>query len=106
MPNIGEFLSKLRLKIIMHKKVKKLCVRHQVGDLIALTVEDGQDWQDVQIPGSKAQTVEKVSAAATPSPSSDQLTSTTSTEPVHVHHFPGIGPATNLLLAQYGIDPQ
>ncbi len=78
----------------------------KVGDLIALTVEEGQDWQDVQIPGAKTPAKEKVSDAATSSPSTTQPTSASITEPVHVHNFPGVGPATNLLLAQYGIDPQ
>ena len=72
----------------------------QVGDLIALTVEEGQDWKDVQIPAVKS-TPSAAASAAAPLP---VATAVTSVEAVDLHFIPGIGPATNLLLAQYGLD--
>ncbi len=74
----------------------------QVGDLIALTVEEGQDWKDVQIPGAKA----KAAPAPTKSAAAASPTANVVHEPVDLHFVPGIGPATNLLLAQYGLEPR
>ena len=75
-----------------------------MGDLIALTVEDGQDWTDVQIPGRKSADAapKKLETAATAVP----VAASTSAEVAELHFLAGIGPATNLLLAQYGIDPR
>lgn len=73
----------------------------KVGDLIALTVEEGQDWKDVQIPGAKA----KAAPAPTKSAAAASPTANVVHEPVDLHFVPGIGPATNLLLAQYGLEP-
>lgn len=75
-----------------------------MGDLIALTVEDGQDWTDVQIPGRKSADAapKKSEPAATAVP----VAASTSAEVAELHFLAGIGPATNLLLAQYGIDPR
>jgi len=78
----------------------------QIGTLIALTVDEGEDWKDVQIPAAApaaaapaaATPAEPAAAPAPPQP--------TPAEPVHAVQFPGVGPATNLLLTQYGIDPK
>jgi hypothetical protein len=71
--------------------------------LIALTVEEGKDWTDVQIPA-----LESASAPAKPEVAAEAapIAPSTSAEPAELHFVPGIGPATNLLLAQYGIDPR
>jgi predicted flap endonuclease-1-like 5' DNA nuclease len=74
----------------------------QVGDLIALTVEEGQDWKDVQIPGKSA-APEK---SAPPAGSAAPVTPSVSSEEAELHFLAGVGPATNLLLAQYGINPR
>jgi len=75
----------------------------QIGTLIAMTVEEGEDWKDVQIPSpavtSSADFASDVTAAAAPQAAA------AATEPVHAVHLAGVGPATNLLLTQYGIDP-
>ena len=73
--------------------------------MIALTVEEGEDWKDVQIPSSK-------SADATPAkaesavPEAAAPVAGTPVSEIHVEHVPGVGPASNLLMAQYGIDPR
>ena len=66
-----------------------------------MTVEEGQDWKDVQIPAVKSAPSAAASAGAAPLP---VATAVASGEPVDLHFIPGIGPATNLLLAQYGLD--
>ena len=74
--------------------------------MIALTVEEGEDWKDVQIPSSK-------SADATPAKTDSEAPKAAATSAtgvpvseIHVEHVPGVGPASNLLMAQYGIDPR
>lgn len=74
----------------------------EVGQLIALTVEEGEDWQDVQIPAVEAPSKPSdgeapKSDAATPAPSEGVAGSHT------FEHLANVGPATNLLLAQFGI---
>ena len=66
-----------------------------------MTVEEGQDWKDVQIPAVKSAPSAAAASAAAPLP---VATAVTSVEAVDLHFIPGIGPATNLLLAQYGLD--
>merc|ERR1719402_109041 len=69
----------------------------QVGELIALVAEDGEDWKEVasrDLPSSSA-VDESAATAAEPS-------SATATPPTDQH--PAIGPASALLLTQYGID--
>merc|ERR1719430_2836135 len=72
----------------------------QVGTLIALMVEEGQDWKDVTIPAAESEGSAAVSKCpeATPSspapPSSSEYT-----------HPAQTGPAAALLLSQYGLDP-
>ena len=78
----------------------------QVGDLIALTVEEGQDWKDVQIPGVKASSDKKSAAPTTPAAAAPSVSGGVSPEAEDLHFLPGIGPATNLLLAQYGLEPR
>ena len=65
----------------------------KIGSLIAMTVEEGQDWKDVQIPTQESEEAPDISIPAVK----------TSPEEVHVSNVPGVGPATNLLLTQYGI---
>merc|ERR1719402_62910 len=69
----------------------------QVGELIALVAEDGEDWKEVasrDLPSA----VEKDESAATAA----EPSSVTATPPTDQH--PAIGPASALLLTQYGID--
>jgi len=71
----------------------------QVGELIALVAEDGEDWKEVasrDLPSTSA--VEKDESAATAA----EPSSATATPPTDQH--PAIGPASALLLTQYGID--
>merc|ERR1719259_405398 len=83
----------------------------KIGSLIAMTVDEGEDWKDVQIPAQTA-TADDSSASAPPPPqASPAPTSSVAATPSvgvvevpHVH-VPGVGPATNLLLTQYGINP-
>ncbi len=76
----------------------------KVGQLIALSVEEGEDWKDVQIPApEKKPKAEKKDepAAATPKAAAEGQ--------VGEHkfvHVANVGPATNLLMTQYGIDPR
>ena len=74
-----------------------------IGTMIALSVEEGEDWQDVQIPSAKP-----TAAPADTShiPSEIPMTPITSMETIHVESIPNVGPATNLRIAQYGIDPR
>ena len=77
----------------------------QVGQLIALTVEEGEDWQDVQIPAVEAPSSagddapKADSSAPAPTPAASEGVSVSHT----FEHVANVGPATNLLLAQYGI---
>ena len=74
----------------------------QVGQLIALTVEEGEDWKDVQIPAIEASPEKIAPAAEKSAPAAEKKAAGKSGE----HHFesnPNVGPATNLLLAQYGL---
>jgi len=82
----------------------------KIGSLIAMTVDEGEDWQDVQIPAQTA-TADDSSASAPPPPQASPAPSSVAATPSvgvvevpHVH-VPGVGPATNLLLTQYGINP-
>ena len=75
--------------------------------MIALTVEEGQDWKDVQIPGKQIPSSKK--SEAIPAAADDDaapVSSSVSAEAAELRFVPGVGPATNLLLAQYGIDPR
>jgi len=76
----------------------------KIGTMIALTVEEGEDWKDVQIPSTtKADSAPaKVESAA---PAKEAAPAGTAAPDIHVEHFPGVGPASNLRMAQYGIDP-
>ena len=73
--------------------------------MIALTVEEGEDWKDVQIPSTKQGDAAppKVESAA---PTKEATTQGIATSDIHVEHVPGVGPASTLLMAQYGIDPR
>lgn len=70
----------------------------KVNTLIALTVNEGEDWKDVQIPA-----VDDESEVATPSeaPKAEREV----TKAGHVSPIPKAGPSVMLLCAQYGIDP-
>jgi len=76
----------------------------QVGTLIALMVEEGQDWKDVQIPSSSSDspaTAEVASPSSTP-----QTAPATAPAPSVTYSHPSqTGPAAALLLSQYGINP-
>ena len=91
-------------KILVHEGESNV----KIGSLIALTVDEGEDWKDVQIPAQTAgasadsnPAAEAAAAAAVPAaPAAGG-----GVEQTHVH-VPGVGPATNLLLALYGINPR
>jgi len=78
----------------------------EVGTLIALIVEEGQDWKDVAIPITSADAV----VSSSPSPPS---TSSIPSKPVlsapalttKYTHPAQTGPATALILSQYGLNP-
>merc|ERR1719427_415199 len=72
----------------------------QVGTLIALMVEEGQDWKDVAIPAGESESsaaVAKSPEATSSSPAPPSLSEFT--------HPAQTGPAAALLLAQYGLNP-
>ena len=73
----------------------------KVGTLIALSVEEGQDWKDVQIPA------EEDDDTPVPTDSNSQPAAETSQEVSEAHVVPiaRAGPAVMLLCAKYGIDP-
>jgi len=76
-----------------------------VGTLIALMVEEGQDWKDVAIPAQQQQSKESSPATTTPAP---PVSSTPSAppSPTTSYDLPSqTGPAAALLLSQYGLDP-
>ncbi len=80
----------------------------KVGDLIALTVEDGEDWKDVAIPAApapaaKAATSEASGQAATPAAAPSAPAAASAAAAHEFEHIPNVGPATALLMAQYGI---
>eukprot|EP00092_Neocalanus_flemingeri_P010305 GFUD01011102.1.p1 GENE.GFUD01011102.1~~GFUD01011102.1.p1 ORF type:complete len:584 (-),score=260.59 GFUD01011102.1:165-1916(-) len=69
----------------------------EVGTLIALTVEEGQDWRDVAIPASGAEaSPPSLTTPPTPAPSAPT--------PQYPHPTQ-TGPAAALLLSQYGLNP-
>ena len=74
-----------------------------VNKLIALTVEEGEDWKDVQIPALETD-LDEPSAEAEKSAGSGSQEPEVSTE-AHVAPIPNVGPAVMLLCAQYGVDP-
>ena len=76
----------------------------QVGSLIALTVEEGEDWTDVAIPapsGGAPKTADRPAEKEAPAAKAEEKTGE------HVFpHIPNVGPAASLLMAQYGIRSQ
>merc|ERR1719206_1160215 len=79
----------------------------QVGTLIALIVEEGQDWKDVAIPAQEGQeSSPAVSASAPASPAPASTPSPAPPSPTNTFPLPSqTGPAASLLLSQYGLDP-
>jgi len=76
-----------------------------VGTLIALMVEEGQDWKDVAIPAQQQQSKESSPAASTPA-SPVSSTPSAPPSPTTSYDLPSqTGPAAALLLSQYGLDP-
>lgn len=73
----------------------------KVGDLIALMVAEGEDWNDVQVPGKKKtkSTVAKEEDVQKP-----KVESQTSSEPTTRHSYDGYSPAVRSLLELYAID--
>jgi len=77
----------------------------EVGTLIALTVEEGQDWKDVTIP-SKGVPAPVATTEPTPVPTVvPSSTTAPSRREFQFQHPPQTGPAAALLLSQYGLDP-
>merc|ERR1711970_239381 len=80
----------------------------QVGTLIALMVEEGQDWKDVAIPAQQSQESSPAVSAPPPPPAAaaSPAPSMTYTSPTTTFPLPSqTGPAASLLLSQYGLDP-
>ena len=79
-----------------------------MGQLIALSVEEGEDWKDVQIPAKKKEKKADAPAdAPAPAAAAPQAAEAGGRTGEHKFvHVPNAGPATNLLLTQYGIDPR
>jgi len=77
----------------------------QVGTLIALIVEEGQDWKDVAIPAVETQESSQV-APSPPTPVASSTPSSASSPPTTSYPLPSqTGPAASLLLTQYGLNP-
>eukprot|EP00090_Calanus_glacialis_P029932 TRINITY_DN4810_c0_g1_i5.p1 TRINITY_DN4810_c0_g1~~TRINITY_DN4810_c0_g1_i5.p1 ORF type:complete len:580 (-),score=267.46 TRINITY_DN4810_c0_g1_i5:124-1863(-) len=70
----------------------------QVGTLIALMVEEGQDWKDVAIPAAE---VEVSYPSSPPTAVPTPVPSPTTSYPLPTQ----TGPAASLLLTQYGLNP-
>jgi len=79
----------------------------KVGALIALLVEEGQDWKDVSIPGTDAApTSSTPPPPPTPGPVPPPTSGQPHTAPVqHFIHPAQTGPAVALLLSQYNLNP-
>ena len=81
-----------------------------VGTPIAVMVEEGQDWKDVAIPAatSTSPAASKSETAAAPPAPSPPVTAVAAAAAVASSEFvhpAQTGPATALLLTQYGLDP-
>ncbi|XP_060578333.1 pyruvate dehydrogenase protein X component-like [Ruditapes philippinarum] len=79
----------------------------KIGTLIAIMVEEGDDWQNVEIPAETeppAEQTAQTSAASSPSPST--APSPTTQSPVAVPqdlHAHGIGPSVRKLVEEYAV---
>ena len=73
--------------------------------MIAITVEEGEDWKDVQIPSGK-QADPSAAKADSAAPQKEAAAPVTGAPEIHIETIPGVGPASNLRMAQYGIDPR
>jgi len=73
----------------------------KVGTLIALSVEEGQDWKDVQIPAEE----DDDTSVQTDSQSQPAAEASQEVSDAHVVPIARAGPAVMLLCAKYGIDP-
>lgn len=67
--------------------------------MIALTVSEEEDWKDVQIPARKKAMESKEEVK----PEASSVDQPLVVGEHHFEHVPNVGPATNLLLAQYGL---
>ncbi|KAL4098373.1 hypothetical protein QTP88_022998 [Uroleucon formosanum] len=72
----------------------------KVGDLIALMVAEGEDWNDVQVPGKK----KTKSSVAKEDVQKPKVESQPSSEPTTRHSYDGYSPAVRSLLELYAID--
>ncbi|XP_026812893.1 dihydrolipoyllysine-residue acetyltransferase component 1 of pyruvate dehydrogenase complex, mitochondrial-like isoform X2 [Rhopalosiphum maidis] len=73
----------------------------KVGDLIALMVAEGEDWNDVKVPGKKKT---KSSVAKEEDVQKPKVESQTSLEPTTRYSYDGYSPAVRSLLELYAID--
>ncbi|VVC38251.1 E3-binding domain,Biotin/lipoyl attachment,Single hybrid motif,2-oxo acid dehydrogenase [Cinara cedri] len=71
----------------------------KVGELIALMVAEGEDWNDVQVPGQKKAKSPKVDIQKP-----KVISQTTSEESVVRHSYDGYSPAVRSLLELYAVD--
>ena len=76
-----------------------------VNTLIALSVEEGEDWKDVQIPAVEDEDEAEPDAAAATDSAVATPTSGLEVAEHHIVHVPKAGPSVMLLCALYGIDP-
>ena len=91
-------------KILMEEGAASVAV----GTPIALMVEEGQDWRDVAIPaaaGAPATPPPQSSPASPSSPQAPAPPAVAAPAPSEFVHPAQTGPATALLLTQYGLDP-
>lgn len=72
----------------------------KVGDLIALMVAEGEDWNDVQVPEKK----KTKSSVAKEDVQKPKVESQTLLEPTTRHSYDGYSPAVRSLLELYAID--
>ena len=91
-------------KILMEEGAASVAV----GTPIALMVEEGQDWRDVAIPAAAAAPgapASAASSAASPPAPPAPPAAAAPPGPSEFVHPAQTGPATALLLTQYGLDP-
>eukprot|EP00095_Tigriopus_kingsejongensis_P012409 maker-scaffold755_size101758-snap-gene-0.25 protein:Tk12409 transcript:maker-scaffold755_size101758-snap-gene-0.25-mRNA-1 annotation:"pyruvate dehydrogenase protein x mitochondrial-like" len=75
----------------------------EVGYLIAMLVEEGEDWQDVQIPAQESSSTSTVTSSEPSASSSATPPSSGTSGSHHFEHIANVGPATHFLMAQYGV---
>lgn len=83
-------------KILIGEDTKNV----KIGEIIALFVEEGEDWKDVEIPERTAASADAPAAAA----SSDQQPAAAAPQPASLDDHQKISPSVRNLLEQFNID--